>query len=55
MRFNALQKNLAYYQRLMVIAKTTGDMQLHETCKQITREISRLIREKAVCHQQTAQ
>lgn len=55
MRFNTLQKNLAYYQRLMMIAKTTGDMHLHETCKQIAREISRQIREKAVCHQQTAQ
>lgn len=38
---------LAYYQQLMMTAKTEGDMRLHENCVKITRELSKQIKEKS--------
>ncbi|MGK5512257.1 hypothetical protein [Brevibacillus formosus] len=48
------RRALAYYQQLMVTAKTDGDMRLHEKCVAITRELTAQIKEKTVCSQQTA-
>lgn len=41
------RRALAYYQQLMMTAKTVGDMRLHESCVKITRELSKQIKEKS--------
>lgn len=42
-----IRRDLAYYQQLMMTAKTEGDMRLHESCVRITRELSKQIKEKS--------
>lgn len=42
-----IRRDLAYYQQLMMTAKTEGDMRLHESCVKITRELSKRIKEKS--------
>ncbi|MFC8686367.1 hypothetical protein [Brevibacillus porteri] len=49
-----IRRDLAYYQQLMITAKTEGDMRLHESCVKITRELTAQLKEKTVCSQQTA-
>lgn len=41
------RRTLAYYQQLMMTAKTDGDMKLHASCVRITRELSKQIKEKS--------
>lgn len=40
---------LSQYRKMMMLAKTDGDMKLHEKCVQITRELTVQIKEKTVC------
>ncbi|MGG3874711.1 hypothetical protein [Brevibacillus laterosporus] len=56
MTYEELIAELKMYQRLMMIAKTAGDHQAHETYRQITRWISEQIKEheKTACDEQTA-
>ncbi|GAA4703716.1 hypothetical protein NST23_18875 [Brevibacillus sp. FSL K6-0770] len=56
MNIQTLRMQLHFYQRMMIIAKTAGDLVAHEVYKQITRELTEQIqdKEKTACSQQTA-
>lgn len=56
MNEQTLRKRLTFYQKMMMVAKTAGDMAAHEVYKQITRQISEDIKQKetTACSQQTA-
>jgi|GEM_PF-3881522 len=54
MEIQVLRKLLRDYRRVMVEARTKGDMELHKTCVALTRELTEQIKEKTVCSQQTA-
>lgn len=41
-----LRKKLLFYQRMMMIAKTAGDMQAHEVYRQVVRHLEGQIKEK---------
>lgn len=47
---------LHFYQRMMMVAKTAGDMAAHEVYKQITRQLTEELQQKetTACSQQTA-
>ncbi|MGG1531423.1 hypothetical protein [Brevibacillus agri] len=51
-----LRKRLVFYQKMMMVAKTAGDMVAHEVYKQITRKIAEELKQKetTACSQQTA-
>ncbi|MFE1631286.1 hypothetical protein ACFLFF_31600 [Brevibacillus reuszeri] len=51
-----LRKRLIFYQKMMMVSKTAGDLVAHEMYKQITRQIAEELKqqEKTVCSQQTA-
>jgi|GEM_PF-1390051 len=51
-----LKMRLYFYQRMMMVAKTAGDLVAHEVYRQITRQLADQIRdkEKTACSQQTA-
>lgn len=46
MREQTLRMQLHFYQRMMMVAKTAGDLVAHEVYKQITRRIADEIRQK---------
>lgn len=56
MSIQTLRKQLNFYQRMMMVTKTDGDMMAHEVYKQITRKLTEQIQqnEKTICSQQTA-
>ncbi|USG64032.1 hypothetical protein NDK47_17940 [Brevibacillus ruminantium] len=51
-----LRMKLHFYQRMMMVVKTAGDLVAHEIYLQITREIVEQLKEmeKTACSQQTA-
>lgn len=56
MSTETLRKQLIFYQRMMMVAKTAGDLTAHEVYKQITRQIAEELKQKetTACSQQTA-
>ncbi|MEJ8547148.1 hypothetical protein [Brevibacillus borstelensis] len=56
MNEQTLRMKLHFYQRMMMVAKTAGDLVAHEVYKKITRQISEEIKQKetTACSQQTA-
>lgn len=46
MSTETLRKQLIFYQRMMMVAKTAGDLTAHEVYKQITRQLSEELQQK---------
>ncbi|MGG3012255.1 hypothetical protein ABEO98_22575 [Brevibacillus parabrevis] len=46
MNEQTLRKRLTFYQKMMMVAKTAGDMAAHEVYKQITRQLSEELQQK---------
>lgn len=55
MEIQVLREWLRDYQRVMIEARTKGDMELHKVCVALTRELTEQIKEKTDCSQQSAQ